>query len=89
MFMYFYKSLTEEYMDIMRNGWKFKLVDLTLYYINILVSRVKQIILHNVGGLIQSVESLTRTKSLTLPQEIKNSPANCPLTLSVTSPLPA
>ena len=27
MFMYFYKSLTEEYMDIMRNGGKFKLVD--------------------------------------------------------------
>lgn len=27
MFMYFYKSLTEEYMKIMRNGWKFKLVE--------------------------------------------------------------
>lgn len=27
MFMYFYKSLTEEHMNIMRNGWKFKLVE--------------------------------------------------------------
>ena len=27
MFMYFYNSLTEEHMNIMRNGWKFKLVE--------------------------------------------------------------
>lgn len=30
MFMYFCKSLTEEYTNIMRNGWKFKLVDFNI-----------------------------------------------------------
>ena len=30
MFMCFCKSLTEEYTNIMRNGWKFKLVDFNI-----------------------------------------------------------